>query len=495
MTGNADFIALRVLTPKVAPVYNSSEIKNTFTDLPNMQLSRRRFMTAAGVLSLAPAISFQAKETFAQASDPPAGKISVGVGSVDITCEPGPDLAGFLARIQPSTGIKTHLFSRALFLHHGTETMLWLSVDSLGFTPEIVERVKASLSEKLGIEPWRVVVMATHTHSAPSASKLSSLGDYNDHYVETILIPGMIKSAEKAKAAVEDCSMVEATGEIDVSYDRRNKPTKHTEKRVPAIAWKRDDGSFKAALIGYTMHPTCYAKGDISAEWPGATADAVREMFSADTEPFIIQGACGNINYPTRNISDEEMKQLGGKIAGSVVDLLKKAEPTEPYFAIRARRIAVLLDVPDKEGVARFVGRHRNTYKGNIKALKACDLWESWADEQLLQNGTDHIETEVAAIVIGRRAFVSAPFETLSWMNLELAKHTKIDCFAMGYTNGCYNYLPHDAAYDEGGYSPDNAHLWYKNFRCKRGELERLAANSTPVVELAAEAAGLTAPH
>ena len=68
---------------------------------------------------------------------------------------------------------------------------------------------------------------------------------------------------------------------------------------------------------------------------------------------------------------------------------------------------------------------------------------------------------------------------------------TTLDCFALGYTNGCYNYLPHDAAYDEGGYSPDNAHLWYRNFRCRRGELERLAKNSAPLAELAARAAGI----
>jgi hypothetical protein len=108
----------------------------------------------------------------------------------------------------------------------------------------------------------------------------------------------------------------------------------------------------------------------------------------------------------------------------------------------------------------------------------------------------DHIRAHshaVAAIVLGHRVFVTAPFETLSWMNPELAKHTTLDCFALGYTNGCYNYLPHDAAYDEGGYSP-YANLWYRNFRCKRGELERLAENSAPLAELAARVAKLPLP-
>ncbi len=454
-----------------------------------MKLSQRQFILAAGWLVLVSALF---AGTRPRDADQPVGPITVGVGAVDITGEPGPELAGFLTRQQPSTGIKTSLFSRALYLRKGEETLLWLSVDSLGFTPEIVQRVKTALSERLRIEPWRVLVMATHTHSAPSASRLSGCGEYDENYVETILIPGMVKSAEIAKESAEECVMVEASGEVDLSYDRRNKPTKHTEKRVPAVGWKRADGSFKAVLIGYTMHPTCFTGGDISAEWPGATADAIRELFSPETGPFVIQGACGNINYTKRNPPDEEMQRIGRTIAASVAEQLKAASPVEPFFAVRSRRIAVGLDVPDQERLERFVRQQREAYKDNVKAQKACDLWESWAQERLAQGGADHVDAEVVAIVLGHRAFVSAPFETLSWMNLELAKHSNVECFAMGYANGCYDYLPHDAAYDEGGYSPDSAHLWYKNFRCRRGELERLAANSAPVVELAAKAAGLT---
>ena len=74
-------------------------------------------------------------------------------------------------------------------------------------------------------------------------------------------------------------------------------------------------------------------------------------------------------------------------------------------------------------------------------------------------------------------------------MNPELAKYTDVDCFAMGYTNGCYNYLSHDAAYDEGGYEPDGAELWYYNFPMRRGEFERLAENSAPLVKQAFAAA------
>ena len=469
-----------------------------------MTLSRRQFLKNAGqgvsLAAVLPVLSTQSAFGTPQTDNDQADMLTVGAASVDITCEPGPELGGFLARVQPSTNVRTHLFARAIYLAKGGTTsattddaMLWLVADSLGYTPEIVARLKVELSQRLSLEPWRIVVSATHTHSAPVASQLVSTGEYSEEYVETHLIPGMIEAAIKAGQSAEPCRMVEATGEVDLSYDRRNMPTKHTEKRVPAVGFQRADGTFKAVLIAYTMHPTCYSGGNIAAEWPGAVADAVHEIFSPETEPFVLQGACGNINYTKRDISDEEMQKIGQTITQSIADQLKAAKTIEPYFAIRTRRMAVLLDVCDEAGIDDFVTRHRKSYAGNEKALKACDIWEAWARNELAQGGRDFVEIEAAAIVLGHRVFVTAPFETLSWMNPELAKHTTLDCFALGYTNGCYNYLPHDAAYDEGGYSPDNAHLWYRNFRCRRGELERLAQNSAPLAELAARVAGIRA--
>lgn len=466
-----------------------------------MTVSRRRFISdvsrasllALGSSALMPGTMFSAEENSA---NPAPETMTVGVGACDITGEPGPELTGFLARHQPSTQIGTHLYARVLFLCKGRERLVWISVDSLGFTQEIVKRVKKSLSQKFAIEPCRVVLSATHTHSAPSASRLTNLGDYDDHYVENILLPGIDSAAMMAKHSTEECFLVEATGEADLSIDRRGAATKHTEKRVPALGWKRPDGSFKAVLVGYTMHPVCHSTGLIHAEWPGAVADAIGEAFSPNTTPFVIQGACGNVNPKEASVTDEQMQKVGRTIVGTIAEQLKNAKPIPPYFAVRGRRLAVLLNVHDEKTIEEFGRSHYNEKAGPEdifarKANHASAVWKKWAMKQLHEGGADYVEADIAAIVIGHRAFVTAPFETLSWMNLELAKHTNVDCFAMGYTNGCYNYLAHDAAYDEGGYEPDSAKLWYRNFPMKRGELERLALNSATLVELAAQTTGL----
>jgi len=322
------------------------------------------------------------------------------------------------------------------------------------------------------------------------------VGEYSEDYVETVLMSGIEKATLRAKDSTEECFLVEATGEADLNIDRRRREKKHVERRVPALGWKRPDGTFKAVLIGYTMHPVTHCSGLIHAEWPGAVADAVPEFFSSETMPFVIQGACGNIN-PGPSVTIETIPQAGRTIVESVANLLKNAQPTQPFFAVRTRRIAVLLDVQDEAGIERFAVENRRRPDPapedfiGVKLNQAVDLWQTRMLNHLHQGGADYVEADVAVILIGHRAFVTSPFETLSWMNPELARHTTVECFAMGYTNGCYNYLSHDAAYDEGGYESASAHLWYRNFRMKRGELERLAENSAPLVESAAKTAGL----
>jgi len=149
----------------------------------------------------------------------------------------------------------------------------------------------------------------------------------------------------------------------------------------------------------------------------------------------------------------------------------------------------MLLDYPDEKDIKEFAESHRKGLTAHPKGLEACDIWEQWATQYSENGGPDFIAVEIAAIVLGERVFVTGPFETHSWMNPELMERTSRDCFAVGFTNGCYGYLPHDAAYEEGGYEVA-AHLWYRNFRFKRGEFERLAESTAPLVQLVLKAAG-----
>jgi hypothetical protein len=63
-------------------------------------------------------------------------------------------------------------------------------------------------------------------------------------------------------------------------------------------------------------------------------------------------------------------------------------------------------------------------------------------------------------------------------LRCELGPHV----YVVGYSNGGFGYVAHSAAYEEGGYEVESAHLFYNTFRPRRGALEMLAGRA---VELA----------
>jgi hypothetical protein len=133
-----------------------------------MTLSRRQFIRNAGqgvsLAAVLPMLSTQSSFGALQKGNDSVGTLTVGAASVDITCKPGPELGGFLARVQPSTNVRTCLFARAIYLAKDDgEAMLWLVADSLGYTQEIVARLKNELSQQLSLEPQRIVVSANGT--------------------------------------------------------------------------------------------------------------------------------------------------------------------------------------------------------------------------------------------------------------------------------------------------------------------------------------------
>ena len=68
--------------------------------------------------------------------------LKAGVAVRDITPPTGTELTGFIAREQPSTGVRDPLFVRALWLASGGERLLWLQADLLGLPvarPRVIE--------------------------------------------------------------------------------------------------------------------------------------------------------------------------------------------------------------------------------------------------------------------------------------------------------------------------------------------------------------------
>jgi hypothetical protein len=408
--------------------------------------------------------------------------MKVGTAQIDITPKPGVELSGFAARVQPSTGVLDPLFAKALYLADGGERVLWVHCDLVGFDREIVQEFRAWAQQRFGLAAGQVMLSATHTHSGPCTIHLQECGRYDPAYVK--LLQGRLReAAEAALGQTEDCELVTTEGHLDLALDRRQQASKHTDPRVAALGFRRSDGAFKAVVVNYAMHPVALGSSNrqISADMPGQAALRLSRQLPGNPAVLITNGACGNLNPPAENVPFAQIEAWGGQIADAIAARLAQTPPT-PHVAFRviARIFPLPLDVLDVAGIEAFARKALQDAKSlaewGDKYRRTVEHWRS-ALIAATQSGraVDHRDAELFALRLGDVILLGANAEVFSEFTDWLRAGTEQKVYVIGYANGDMGYLPTQAAYAEGGYEVEVAHLFYGGFRPKAGGLELLA--------------------
>ncbi len=413
----------------------------------------------------------------------------IGTSQIDITPKPGVELSGFAARIQPSTGILDPLFAKALHLTGNGTELLWIHCDLIGFDRTIVQKFRAWAKEELGLNENQVLLSATHTHAGPCTIHLREAGEFDVAYVE-FLLAQMRECARQAMTRREPCRLVAVESHLDLAVDRRNTASAHTDPRVSALGFCRADGSFAAVVVNYAIHPVALGPKNrlISADISGQAALALAGQLPGNPVVLMTNGACANLNPPTENVPPAQVQQWGGQIASAVGGLLRASQPRDVTKLSLLRSVVNLpLDVLDHEGINRFASR----------ALQNSGTLAQWGDkyrrvvehwrQTLLRighiEGNGHHEAELFGVRLDDVILVGANAEVFSDFTDMLRRPGGKKIYLIGYANGDIGYLPTRAAYAEGGYEVEIAHMFYGGFRLRPGGLELLASAATDLVK------------
>ena len=413
----------------------------------------------------------------------------LGTSQIEITPKPGSELSGFAARTQPSVGVIDPLFAKALYLVSGESRLLWIHCDLIGFDHSIVLAFRHWAQEALGLQRSEVMLSATHTHAGPSTIYLREAGQYDTAYVE-FLQARLREAAEMALARTENVELVTVEGHLHLAVDRRKTASPHTDPRVAGLGFRRADGRFAAAIVNYAIHPVALGPANryISADIPGQTARTLALQLPGNPVVLITNGACANLNPPAENVPFAEVQQWGEQIANAVAQLLSKALPAPKSRLLRviSRTVPLPLDTLDAKGINAFAD----------KALRNAGPLAEWGDKYrrvvehwrstLLGNGNlranGHHEAELFGVRLDDVILIGANAEVFSEFTDLLRRHSDKKVYLIGYANGDLGYLPSLAAYDEGGYEVDVAHIFYGGFRARAGGLELLAAAGVDLV-------------
>ncbi|HEV7282943.1 MAG TPA: LamG-like jellyroll fold domain-containing protein [Pirellulaceae bacterium] len=419
------------------------------------------------------------------------GELRAGAAVVDVTPIGLPVLVngGMLTR---SIGtVKTPLHARALVLDDGKERVAIVVVDSCMIPRQLLDEAKAAASGRTKIRPERMLISATHTHSAPSS--MGCLGtDVDPNYVPYLreklaeAIASAEKNLEPARIGFGSVDAAEFTAprrwirrSDRVAEDPFGNPTVRAnmhaggdwddavgeagpeDPELSLIAVQTSDGRPLAILANFSMH--YFGDEALSADYFGLFSEGLKTRLAAvapaDQPPFVAMmshGCSGDIWR--RDYTKPKDEQLAGRsideYSQALVDrALSAYEQIEyagdPTIAMAEERMNLRYRVPDKQ---RLEWAQRVVAEIGDRPPK--DTREVYAREQILLHERQSTEVVVQALRIGDIAIATTPNETYALSGLKLKLQSPLaNTMVIELANGGDGYIPPPEQHLLGGYN------------------------------------------
>jgi neutral ceramidase len=370
-----------------------------------------------------------------------------GSAAVDIT---PPLEVGFLRSAvqgewEPFRAVRQPLMARALILESEGERWAWVSADLLGFSsaafgPWTDFKEKICRAASSVVSPPNLLLVATHTHSAPETLGLTALprtatfARWRAALVEQLgralheaargLSPrqlGLARSELKGfsiyRRIREPHGIVLSTF-ADTALVRRQ-ADKPQDDSVWVAAFLDEVGVPREVVVNATCHPVyemCLPR--VSPDYPGAMYVELQRL-NVPAASLFFNGAAGNINPLFVSGGPQRAMAHGQRLADTVAAALQRLTlvPARP-FLLRQRR----LQLP-------------------------CRRNAGW------QDGREWVEAELVLARMGSALFLFLPGEPFVETGLACRDQSPLAWTAViGYAGESIGYIPTEQAFEEGGY-------------------------------------------
>ena len=236
--------------------------------------------------------------------------------------------------------------------------MLLLQLEVCLLAVPHAEALVERLAGATGLAAEEIWVATTHTHSGPETGAAASLaGDAPPEW----MMPIHAAAEEVARAAMAGAVPARAgfgRGEATIGRNRRE-PGGAVDPSVVVLRVDAEAGGTIAVAYVHGTHPTVLGHENLewSADWPGASAERVREAFP-DAVPIFLLGAHADVDPRTRGIQDLSIagqsvgagfaacETLGREVGEAVVSAAQGAT-LGGSFAVAARLERIRIPIHD----------------------------------------------------------------------------------------------------------------------------------------------------
>lgn len=373
-------------------------------------------------------------------------EVAVGFASADITPDFPVELIGGAWENPVTTAVQSPLSLHIVVFVGAGQSCALVTVDSLGFTPQLTYGLQESVAQVVGTVPQQVMVNFSHVHSAPFP--FSPVG--GQRYLDLVYQ----RAAEAATAAIDagvPCHAAWGLGRTTIAENRREDAVAVDDRigvvRFVSIA----TGQSIAQVLRIAAHANILMTGEavISSDFIGAARSRIAEETGIPT--MIMQGAAGNLKPAgtdtVRGGTVQDVQRVAAQLAD---DFGGVAFGEERPLAVEMgqQTITLVAEIPSADEAAAIADQAQERFgiDGTAWLDECARLRDSGVREQ------SH-ERPLRFLQVNEGTLCGLSDELFCEIAMEAAERRETDLFFLnGYTGGCTVYLPTVTEWDRGGY-------------------------------------------
>ena len=404
--------------------------------------------------------------------------IEVGISKVEITPEVPMRLSGYGSRTDVYDSVGQKLWAKALVIGSDDEMpVVMITMDLVGFTAAMAERLSRKLAETAGIERENIAFMATHTHTGPEAGALVNIfGSHmpGEHIGQIVAYIDQLET--KLEQLVWDAlnnrqpSLVHVgKGSAGFAMNRRvlkdgkwagfgETPDGPVEHDLPLIHVTDDKGKTRALLLNYACHGTTLTgeHNFVHGDWMGSAQEKLERLFPGAVAMVSI--GCGADSNPSPRGQMTNVEQHAQEVASEVDRIIRKTKMSPVTMVPRTGFEYITLTFDKVPGHQEFIGL--------AKENNAAGLYARNSLETIARGGTipSTYEYPIQVFSFGQELtmlFMGGEV-VVDYIHRLKKEFNNPDLWVNAYANDVTCYVASERLYDEGGYEVDGS-MWYYN--------------------------------
>lgn len=403
-------------------------------------------------------------------------------------CDVTPPLGGYMrgyGKKRIALDVKNRLYARAAVVENNGEIIAIVAIDTVNILKGMHKIVTDRIYEYTGIEPSRVCITSTHTHTGAPIFDNPEIDCYSDKAYTDVFLRLTADAVILAYKRLEEVTVKFGVAPVEgIAFNRnfifedgvartnfrrpgRVRPFGGTDPDLSVVTFEKD-GDPVGSIINFSCHSDCTGFGDAySGDYTSAMEDELKKAYGQKFVSLFALAPCGDINHIDVERTDREgtmpknwHREMGKILSSAALDIMKKSVPIDGSVAVKKETIRLKRRVADDDYINDRLRKIQESGDG-IMRIRSLLNYRS-------MNTEEYSELYLQVIKIGDLCLHILPGEIYVKFALDIKKNSTFPHnVVIENANSPCGYIPTKDAFDSkhdiygtmptplGGYMPE----------------------------------------